>query len=85
MDELPEIFRPVFIARAIEGMSVDETAKLLDIKPETVRSRLYRARALLRKNIDNRIGPVLLDAFPFAGWRCARLTTAVLKRLGIEP
>lgn len=83
-DELPGNFRLVFIARVIEGMSVEETAELLGIKPDTVRSRLHRARALLRKHIDNRIGPVLLDAFPFAGWRCERLTAKVMKRLGME-
>jgi len=83
-DELPDNFRLVFIARVIEGMSVEETAELLRIKPATVRSRLHRARDLLRKHIDDRIGPVLLNAFPFAGWRCERLTAKVMKRLGVE-
>ncbi|AYG61965.1 RNA polymerase sigma factor [Rhizobium jaguaris] len=83
-DELPDDFRLVFIARVIEGMSVEETAELLGIKHATVRSRLHRARELLRKHIDDRIGPMLLNAFPFAGWRCERLTTKVMKRLGIE-
>jgi RNA polymerase sigma-70 factor (ECF subfamily) len=82
-DELPDSFRLVFIARVIEGMSVEETAELLDIKPETVRTRLHRARDLLRRQLDRRIGPVLLDAFPFAGWRCERLTDAVMRRLGL--
>jgi RNA polymerase sigma-70 factor (ECF subfamily) len=82
-DELPDSFRLVFIARVIEGMSVEETAELLDIKPETVRTRLHRARDLLRRQLDGRIGPVLLDAFPFAGWRCERLTDAVMRRLGL--
>jgi RNA polymerase sigma-70 factor (ECF subfamily) len=82
-DELPDSFRLVFIARVIEGMSVEETAELLDIKPETVRTRLHRARDLLRRQLDKRIGPVLLDAFPFAGRRCERLTDAVMKRLGL--
>ena len=84
MDDLPDPFRLVFIARVLEGMSVAETAELLDIKPETVRTRLHRARELLRLQIDRRIGPVLLDAFPFAGWRCERLTTQVMARLGLD-
>ena len=71
-DQLPDNFRLVFVARVIEGLSVEDTAELLDIKPETVRTRLYRARMLLRRHIDEHIGPVLLDAFPFAGKRCAR-------------
>ncbi|KQY13968.1 RNA polymerase sigma factor [Rhizobium sp. Root482] len=84
MDELPDHFRMVFIARVIEGMSVEETAALLGIKPETARTRLHRARVLLRRHIDNQIGPVLLDAFPFAGWRCERLTAKVMNQLGFK-
>jgi RNA polymerase sigma-70 factor (ECF subfamily) len=84
-DQLPDNFRLVFIARVIEEMSVEETAALLGIKPETVRTRLNRARNLLRKQIDRQIGPLLFDAFPFAGWRCERLTAKVMKQLGMEP
>ena len=80
---LPEIFRAVFVARVIEGMSVEETAEVLDIRPQTVKTRLHRARALVRKELDARIGPVMLDAFPFAGRRCDRLTAAVMERLGL--
>jgi RNA polymerase sigma-70 factor (ECF subfamily) len=82
-DDLPDLYRTVFVARVIEGLSIDETAELLGIKPETVKTRLFRARSLLRKQLDAQIGPVLLDAFPFAGKRCERLTVAVLKRLGL--
>ncbi|MGB3536901.1 MAG: RNA polymerase sigma factor [Mesorhizobium sp.] len=82
-DDLPDLYRTVFVARVIEGLSIDETAELLGIKPETVKTRLFRARNLLRKQLDAQIGPVLLDAFPFAGKRCERLTVAVLKRLGL--
>lgn len=82
-DALPDAFRLVFTARVIEAMSVEETAVLLGIKPETVRSRLHRARQLLRQHIDRKIGPVLMNAFPFAGRRCERLTTAVMSRLGL--
>ena len=81
-DNLPEIFRLVFVARVIEGLSVDETAELLELRPETVKTRLHRARYLIRKQLDEKIGPVLLDAFPFAGKRCGRIVTAVLDRLG---
>jgi RNA polymerase sigma-70 factor (ECF subfamily) len=81
-DNLPEAFRLVFVTRVIEGMSVEETSELLGIKPETVKTRLHRARQLVRSQLDERIGPVLMDAFPFAGWRCERMTEAVMKRLG---
>ncbi|TGR36304.1 sigma factor-like helix-turn-helix DNA-binding protein, partial [Mesorhizobium sp. M8A.F.Ca.ET.198.01.1.1] len=70
--------------RVVEGLSIEETADLLGVRPETVKTRLHRARALVRKALDDEIGPVLLDAFPFAGRRCERLTQAVMKRLGFE-
>ena len=82
IDELPEPFRLVFITRVVEGMNVEETAEILDLKPETVKTRLHRARAMLRDNVEQKIGPVVMEAFPFAGRRCDRLTEAVLKRLG---
>jgi RNA polymerase sigma-70 factor (ECF subfamily) len=83
IDELPDTFRLVFIARVMEEMSIEQTAELLGLKPETVKTRLHRARSMLRDNVEKEIGPVILDAFPFAGPRCERLTDAVLMRLGI--
>lgn len=82
IDELPEPFRMVFITRVLEGMNVEETADILGLKPETVKTRLFRARTMLRDNVEKKIGPVVMEAFPFAGHRCDRLTEAVLKRLG---
>jgi RNA polymerase sigma-70 factor, ECF subfamily len=82
IDELPEPFRLVFITRVVEGMNVEETAEILGLKPETVKTRLHRARNLLRDNVERKIGPVVMEAFPFAGRRCQRLTEAVLTRLG---
>jgi RNA polymerase sigma-70 factor (ECF subfamily) len=83
-DKLPEGFRTVFVARVIEGMSVEETADLLRLQPQTVKTRLHRARAMVRKELQSQIGAVLLDAFPFAGRRCERLTSAVMRRLGFS-
>ena len=83
-DSLPDVYRMVFVARVIEGLSIEETSELLGVRPQTVKTRLHRARALLRKALDDQIGPVLLEAFPFAGRRCERLTAAVMKRLGLE-
>ncbi len=84
IDELPDAFRIVFITRVIEGMNVEETADILGLKPETVKTRLHRARTMLRDNVEKKIGPVVMEAFPFAGRRCERLTDAVLKRLGMS-
>jgi RNA polymerase sigma-70 factor (ECF subfamily) len=83
-DNLPEAFRLVFVARVIEGMSIEETSELLGIKPETVKTRLHRARQLVRDRLESKIGPILTDAFPFAGRRCERLTEAVMRRLGFS-
>lgn len=81
-DNLPAAFRMVFITRVIEGMSLEETSELLDIRPQTVKTRLHRARQLVREQLDKQIGPLQMDAFPFAGRRCERMTEAVMKRLG---
>ncbi|MGQ0445435.1 MAG: sigma factor-like helix-turn-helix DNA-binding protein, partial [Beijerinckiaceae bacterium] len=67
----------------IEGMSTEETANLLGLQLDTVKTRLHRARRLVRDELDKQIGPVLMDAFPFAGRRCERMTNAVLQRLAI--
>lgn len=82
-DNLPEVYRIVFITRVIEGLSVEDTAEILNLRPETVKTRLHRARKLVREQLDKQIGPVLMDAFPFAGRRCERLTEGVLQRLGM--
>lgn len=83
IDLLPEAFRITLVARVIEGMSVEETAELLDISPETVKSRLHRARGLLKRELAKHIGPVLGGVFPFGGRRCNRLTEIVLDNLGL--
>jgi RNA polymerase sigma-70 factor, ECF subfamily len=80
-DNLPEIFRIVLMTRGVEGMSVEETADILDLKPETVKTRLHSARQLLRDQLEQQIGPIFTEAFPFAGRRCERMTEAVLQRL----
>lgn len=83
IDSLPEIFRIVLVTRVMEGMSVEETADLLGVPAETVKTRLHRARRLLRKHLETQIGPALLEAFPFAGRRCERMSSVVLQRLGL--
>ena len=81
IDHLPQEFRMVLVLRTIEGMSVEETAKLLGIRPETVKTRLHRARAILRAALEMDIEPLLTDTFPFDGERCLRLTARALNRL----
>jgi RNA polymerase sigma-70 factor (ECF subfamily) len=85
VDQLPEHFRVVFMLRDIEEMSVEETASHLGLRTETVKTRLHRARRLLRQSLDRTLSSAVSDVFPCAGARCARMTEAVLTRLGIEP
>ena len=81
VDGLPESFRLVFVMREVEGASIAETAQALDIKPETVKTRLHRARRLLRQALHAQLASALTGAFPFLGARCQRITQAVLARL----
>jgi len=80
IDELPVAFRTVFMLREVEEMSVDETAAALGIPPATVRSRLFRARALLRAAVARDIDMATGDVFSFLGIRCDRIVAAVLAR-----
>jgi sigma-70-like protein len=73
IDDLPNAFRLVLVARAVEGMSIEDTAELLGILPETVKTRLHRARALLRAKLERDLGPSLPETFPFEGDRCDRV------------
>lgn len=81
IDELPTGFRGVVVARLIEELSVEETAQVLDLKPETVKTRLHRGRALLRASIEKRLGTALGELFPFGGERCRRLADRVIEGL----
>jgi RNA polymerase sigma-70 factor (ECF subfamily) len=78
IDSLPDAFRTVFIARMVEGLSVEETAELLNLRPETVKTRVHRARRRLRADLERHIGSSVGRAFPFDGARCQRLTEAVV-------
>jgi RNA polymerase sigma-70 factor, ECF subfamily len=81
IDALPDAFRIVLVARVLEDMSVEETAELYGLRPETVKTRLHRARAMLRKDIEQQYGPLLMNAFPFGGQRCERMVDRVIERL----
>lgn len=81
VDTLPEAFRMVFILREVHGCSVEETAAALNLRPPTVKTRLHRARHLLRDALDDTLASTLKGAFPFLGMRCRRITDRVLGRL----
>lgn len=78
IDALPDPYRAVFVLRAVEELSVEETAAALAIPHATVRSRYFRARGLMRTWMAGYISTPLDDAFAFAGARCDRIVRKVL-------
>ena len=84
IDALPAPFRAVFILRHVEGLTTEETAQVLSIEAETVKTRLHRARTRLQRALQDQLAPALKDTFPFEGERCRRLTRTVLHRLGLS-
>jgi RNA polymerase sigma-70 factor (ECF subfamily) len=81
LDALPESFRVVFVLRSVEELSVEETAQSLGIPEETVRSRHFRARSLLRESLAQELDLAERDVFEFGGAHCDRIVAKVLTRL----
>lgn len=81
VDRLPDPFRMVFILRDVQGLSIEETATHLSIKAETVKTRLHRARKMMRAAIEERCSVAFSELFPFDGERCVRMADRVVERL----
>lgn len=81
VDALPQSFRSVFMLRALEGLSVAETAQCLELREETVRTRFFRARQLLQLSLEERLMAARDELFEFHLQRCDRVVHAVLARL----
>lgn len=81
IDALPDAFRAVFVLRAVEEMSVEETAACLGVPEATVRTRFFRARSLLRESLAREIDFAIDGVFAFDGSRCDRIVRGVLERL----
>lgn len=84
IDALPGAYRAVFMLRAVEEYSVEETATILAIPEATVRSRFFRARSLLREGLASEADMACGEAFGFAGERCDRVVARVMQRLSEE-
>ena len=82
VDGLPDAFRTVFVLRDVQGLSIEETAAFLGIKPETIKTRLHRARRLMRSAIESRLSGEFAALFPFDGARCANMADRVLRQIG---
>jgi RNA polymerase sigma-70 factor, ECF subfamily len=81
IDALPDVFRTVFVLRAVEEMTVEEVAQSLSIPESTVRTRFFRARGLLRESMSREVDHAIEEVFSFAGARCDRITERVLARV----
>jgi len=81
VDTLPETYRTVFMMRDIEGLTTSETGEGLGLGEEAVKTRLHRARAMIRRAVTARIGQVATGAFQFHAPRCDRVVAAVLARV----
>jgi RNA polymerase sigma-70 factor (ECF subfamily) len=78
---LPETYRTVFVLRSIEDMTTEETAECLELSADVVKTRLHRARGLLRRELLARAGASVAALYPFAGARCDRVVAGVMARL----
>ena len=67
---LPERFRVVFVLREVEGLSVEETAEVLQVPKNTVKARLAGARHKLQQELNSMLRSTLHDTFTFAGSDC---------------
>jgi RNA polymerase sigma-70 factor (ECF subfamily) len=83
VDSLPELYRIVFVLREIEGMDTAETAAVLNVSDEVVKTRLSRAKATLRSRIDNQLGTAAREAFGFHATRCDRVVANVMQQIAV--
>ncbi len=82
LDELPDIYRTIFMLREVEKLSTAETAEALAVSEDVVKTRLHRAKALVREQMTARLDDQLEEAFVFQAPRCDRVVAAVLERIG---
>ena len=73
IDSLPALYRAVFVLREVEEMSSADTAEVLNLSVDAVKTRLRRSRILLRKKLYRWGGPLGREAFRFAGRKCERM------------
>jgi RNA polymerase sigma-70 factor (ECF subfamily) len=81
IDRLPDGAREVFILRTVEGMSTEEVAAALDVSEAVVKTRLSRARAVLRRELSAQTDAAAAHTFRFLRPRCDRVVAAVLARI----
>jgi RNA polymerase sigma-70 factor, ECF subfamily len=81
VDDLPDGCREAFVLRQIEGLSTSETAQVLGVSDDAVKTRFSRAKAALRRDLFDRAGLAAENAFIFHQTRCDRIVAAVFARI----
>ncbi len=81
VDALPDAYRTVYMLRDVEGLSTSETENGLGLGEQVVKTRLHRARAMIRRSVAARLGASASTAFQFQAPRCDRVVAAVLARI----
>ncbi len=56
IQKLPHDYRIVFLLRDVEGLSTQETSEIVNLSVPAIKSRLHRARAFLRNELNNTLG-----------------------------
>ena len=79
IEKLPEDYRMTFAFRELAGLSVDETAKLMNITPSNVKVRLNRAKMMLRKEIESTYSPE--DIYEFNLIHCDKIVDGVMAKI----
>jgi len=82
LESLAEPYRLVFVLREVEGLSTADAAECLGINEDTVKTRLHRAKGLLRSQLDHRLGPATSSVYAFHLSRCDRVVAGVMARIG---
>ncbi len=85
IDALPQPYRTVFALREVEGLSTAETGAVLGVGEEAVKTRLHRARAMVRRSVTEKMGAAAPLAFDFHATRCDRVVAAVFETLRVRP
>jgi RNA polymerase sigma-70 factor, ECF subfamily len=65
----------------VQSLDTAETAECLNISEQNVKVRLFRARAMIRRQLFERAGAASSKAFLFLGARCDRVVENVLARI----
>jgi RNA polymerase sigma-70 factor (ECF subfamily) len=84
IDGLPDSLRTVFVMRDVQELSTAESARLLGLGEPTVKTRLHRARRMLRESLGDQVAASLSDVFPFERQRCDLLVERVLREVGLR-